>query len=93
MSKITSPTDLKDQLRDRICDVLLEKPFKGMGHVAVSEALVESAFAWRDFNGGIGDTCHASKCLHELVDETGRQHDPEYTPEKLQEYLRKTHKR
>lgn len=59
---------VKEELREAICDLLLKEPFMGMGHVAVSEALVASAFAWRDFNGGEADTRHAANCLHELVD-------------------------
>ena len=65
----TMSTDLKDELRERICAILSEDQFQSMGHTEVSRALVGSAFAWRDFNGGIDDTRHAAKCLHDLVDE------------------------
>jgi hypothetical protein len=59
-------------------------------HVAVSKAMVKCAFAFRDFNGGIDDTCHAAKCMHDLVDEAAALHDSEYTPKKMQQYLKKT---
>ena len=83
--------ELQNQLRERLCAILLEKPFfQQLNHVDISKALVQSAFAWRDFRGGIDDICHAAKCLHQLVDEAAAETDPEYTHEKLNEYLRKT---
>ncbi len=82
--------DLQNQLRERVCAVLFEEPFRQLNHVDISEALVQSAFAWRDFNGGIDDICHAAKCLHQLVDEAAAKKDPEYTPEKLNEYRRRS---
>lgn len=88
--KSKSTSKLKVELRDRICKILMEPDFIQMGSVAVSEALVESAFAWRDWNGGLDDVCHAAKSLHDLVDaEAARRHD-DYSPEKLREYLKLT---
>ena len=59
----------KKKLRERLGDLYQEAEFLGMGSVAVSEVLIRSAFAWRDWNGGIDDTRHAAKVLRELVDE------------------------
>jgi len=82
--------DLQNKLRERLCAILLEEPFQQLNHVDISEALVHSAFAWRDFRGGIDDICHAAKCLHQFVDEAAAKKDPEYTPERLNEYLRRS---
>ena len=81
--------ELQNQLRERLCAVLSEEPFRQLNNVDISEAFVQSAFAWRDFNGGIDDICHAAKCLHQLVDEAAAKKDPEYNREKLNGYLRK----
>jgi hypothetical protein len=67
---IFSTTDLekaKDQLSARIDALCLEEPFLSMGHMAISQVLVSSAFACCDFNGGIDDSLHAAKRLHEMV--------------------------
>ena len=82
---------LQSDLRERICDILNDEPFIGqMDHTAIAEALVQSAFAWCDFNGGIDDTCHAAKRLHQLVDDAGTKKNSDYSPNKLDEYLKKT---
>ena len=82
--------ELQNKLRERLCAILLEEPFQRLNHVDISEALVQSAFAWRDFSGGIDDICHAAMCLHQLVDEAAAKKDPEYTTERLNEYRRRT---
>lgn len=86
----TETQQLQNELRERICEIVQKQPFAGkIGHYEIAEAMVQSAFAWCDFNGGIDDTCHAAKRLHQLVDEAGEKKDSSYSPEKLQEYLRK----
>ena len=87
-------TKLPELLRERICDVVKEEPFFGqMDHFTIARTLVQIAFAWCDLNGGIDDTCHAAKQLHNLVDEAGTQKRSDYSPEKLQDYVRKTKRR
>ncbi|MEI7458866.1 MAG: hypothetical protein WCK15_05620 [Pirellula sp.] len=89
---MTNP-ELILKFRERIRDILLEEPFLGrlaMDHTVVAEALIQSAFARYDFNGGIDDTCHAAKKLHRLVDKAGALKNSEYSPAKLQSYLKKT---
>lgn len=79
------------QLRERICDILKDEPFLGkMDHLQIARALIDSAFTWCDYNGGIDDTCHTAKRLHDLVDEAGAMQHSDYTHETLQKHLRKT---
>ncbi len=66
--KLRPKRNSKDLFRERISDVSIEAPFFHMGHAEISEALMSSAFAWRDFGGGKEDSLYAAKSLHELVD-------------------------
>jgi hypothetical protein len=63
----------KRKLRDRICDVFEEPEFLELGSVAISEVLIQSAFAWRDWNGGKDDTVHAAKVLRDLTSLIGKR--------------------
>ena len=83
--------ELQEKLRDALCDLLAEEPFvTQLNHYKIAEVLVSSAFAWMDFNGGIGDTCHAAKQLHRLVEEAASRRHPAYSYERLRKYLKGT---
>jgi hypothetical protein len=87
---VTSKRNRKVELRQMICDALTEPEYLGMTSVEISEALMECAFAWRDYGGGIDDTCHAAKSLHQFVDREGARRRRDYSPEKLRNYLTRT---
>ena len=89
MNEKNSTVELRQKLRDHICDLLQADPFLGsLSHTDIAEALVNSAFAFSDFNGGLNDTCHAAKVMHQLVDEAGQKRHDDYSPEKLKSYTK-----
>ena len=58
---------LKKEFRAEVAEIY--ERYIGLGHVAISEVLVNMAFVQRDLQGsGIGDIQHAAKCLHDIVD-------------------------
>lgn len=66
---LLAPTDRKDLLREKLNQLIREDPeLLKMSAVETSEALIGSAFAFRDYNGGAEDSRHAAQALHQLVD-------------------------
>jgi hypothetical protein len=84
-------TALQDEQRKRITELLQKSPCAlRMRNAEISETLLKIAFAGWDQNGGVNDTCHTAKRLHEFVDEVGASRHPDYSPDELKKYLKST---